>query len=229
MKKSIAAVEYSVQVGVYKTQTTPKGLQTLSPLFTEKIRTNLYRFTTDHYMSYASADSMKRVARREGVKDAFIVVYRNGVQSALSSVPVAERLTRSTSETSNVASASLPKSASNSAAANPLASNVEAAKTSQTFPSAVTTGGKIVYRVQIGAFKNNIPFTAVVTFLNIADKGITQLTDDRGLHIFYAGNLDNFSSASTLREEIVSKGVTDAFVVALQDGKRVALTDEMKK
>ncbi|HQV99314.1 MAG TPA: hypothetical protein PLZ91_03230 [Bacteroidia bacterium] len=227
VKKSLAAIEYSVQVGVYKTQITPKGLQTLTPLFTEKIRSNLYRFTTDHYMSYASADSMKKVARREGVKDAFIVVYRNGVQSALSSVPIAERTKQSSSITNTVASTSVPSKTSTST--KPSLSNVEDARSPQNFPSAVTSGGKIIYRVQIGAFKNNIPFTAVVTFLNIADKGITQLTDDRGLHIFYAGTLDNFSSASALREEIVSKGVTDAFVVALQDGKRVTLTEEMKK
>lgn len=228
VKKSLAAIEYAVQVGVYKTQTTPKGLKTIAPLFTEKIRNSLYRFTTDHYFSYASADSMKRIARREGVKDAFIVVYRNGVQSALSSVPVAERTTRSIPDVRNVPSVVIPESTSSLTTAKSADSNVEDAKSLQSFPSAVTTGGKIIYRVQIGAFKNNIPFTAVVAFLNIADKGITQLTDERGLHIFYAGVLDNFSSASALRDEIVSKGVSDAFVVALQDGKRVVLTDEMK-
>ncbi len=221
VKKSLAVVEYAVQVGVYKTQTTPRGLQTLTPLFTEKIRNNLYRFTSDHFVSYASADSMKRIARREGVKDAFIVVYRNGVQSALSSVPVAERRTTPSSALPVRTTPSQP------AETTPVVSNPVVSPKS-TLPTAVEGGEKIIYRVQLGAFKNNIPFTAVVSFLNVADKGITQQTDDRGLHIFYAGTFGKFSEAAALKAEIVSKGVADAFVVALQGGKRVVLTDAMK-
>ncbi|MFZ7113787.1 MAG: hypothetical protein ACO1G9_00305 [Bacteroidota bacterium] len=218
VKKSLAVVEYAVQVGVYKTQTTPRALQSLTPLFTEKIRNSLYRFTSDHFLSYASADSMKQIARRAGVRDAFIVVYRNGVQSALASVPVAERNTRPAilaPETSVSKPETKPAPVANT-------------NTLPSFPSATTTGGEIIYRVQLGAFKNNIPFTAVVSFLNVADKGITQQTDDRGLHIFYAGTFTKFSDAAALKAEIVTKGVTDAFVVALQDGKRVVLTDAMK-
>ncbi|MBL0103796.1 MAG: hypothetical protein IPP51_08595 [Bacteroidetes bacterium] len=65
---SIAAVEYAVQVGVYRSSTAPRVLAPLMPLLTEQIRANLYRFTTDHFSDYATADSMKRVARRNGVK-----------------------------------------------------------------------------------------------------------------------------------------------------------------
>jgi tetratricopeptide (TPR) repeat protein/cell division protein FtsN len=221
VKRSLAVVEYAVQVGVYKTQTTPRALQSLTPLFTERIRNNLYRFTSDHYVSYASADSMKQIARRAGVRDAFIVVYRNGVQSALSSVPIAER--RATSSPS-VPVRTTPSQPTES---RPVTSTPAVSPTSS-LPTAVESGEKIIYRVQLGAFKNNIPFTAVVSFLNVADKGITQQTDDRGLHIFYAGSFDKFSDAATLKTEVVSKGVTDAFVVALQGGKRVVLTDAMK-
>jgi hypothetical protein len=88
--------------------------------------------------------------------------------------------------------------------------------------------GRIVYKVQIGAFKNNIPYNAIESFLSIRDKGITRQTDDRGLHIFYAGEFTDFSSASRLREEITATGLTDAFVVALRNGKRIVITDDMK-
>ncbi len=207
IKTSFAAVEYAVQVGVFRTANIPSGLKTLMPLFTEQINPRLYRFTSDHYSEYASADSMKRIARREGVKDAFIVVYRNGVQATLASVPVAERKTNS-----------IPLNSSSVLAETTVAPAIDK-----------TANEKIVYHVQLGAFKNNIPFSSVVTFLAVADKGITQLTDDRGLHIFYAGTCDAFSIANTLKDEIVQKGISDAFVVALQNGKRIPITDEMKK
>jgi hypothetical protein len=63
----------------------------------------------------------------------------------------------------------------------------------------------------------------VEAFLRISDKGISQLTDERGLHIFYAGNYTEHKQAVTLLEDIVSKGIKDAFVVALKDGKRVPI------
>ena len=217
LKTSFAALEYAVQVGVFKSATVPNGLKKLMPLFTEQIRTNLYRFTSDHYSQYTSADSMKRVARNGGVKDAFIVVYRNGVQASLASVPLADRrIIISTSVAAPQLETTL-NDRQNNLNAN-LASTVPTVKDET-----------IIYRVQLGAFKNNIPFSSVVTFLAVADKGITQLTDERGLHIFYAGNCDSFLNAASLREEIVSKGIDDAFVVALKDGKRIPITDEMKK
>jgi cell division protein FtsN len=217
IKSSIATVEYAVQVGVFRSTVVPTGLRTLMPLFTEKIRTNLFRFTTDHYVDYAAADSMRRIARNEGVKDAFIVVYRNGVQSALSSVPLAERKVRITSTSNQIAT-------TNSAASQ----NQDVTRNNSTSVATATGDEKVTYKVQLGAFKNNIPFSSVVSFLSVADKGITELTDDRGLHIFYAGNVSSYSAAVAMRDEIVQKGVTDAFVVALKNGKRVVITEEMK-
>ena len=88
----------------------------------------------------------------------------------------------------------------------------------------------LIFKVQIGAYKNNVPFNLIESYLAISDKGITQQMDERGLHIFYAGgSFKDFNTALNLRTEIVGKGVTDAFVVALKDGKSIPLTDEMKK
>ena len=207
--KSVAAVEYAVQVGVYRSETAPVAIRPLMPLFTEKIKNNLYRFTTDHFIDYATADSMKRVARAKGVKDAFIVVYRNGAMSNLASVPVSERRKTTANSVSVLTNA-------NSSSALDQSSNDVAVSTA---PSASREG--LVYRVQLGAFRNNIPFSSVVAFLQVADKGITQQTDDRGLHIFYAGEFTDYESAVALRAEIVAKGITDAFVVTLKDGKRI--------
>jgi hypothetical protein len=80
-----------------------------------------------------------------------------------------------------------------------------------------------VYKVQIGAFRNDVPYHVVESFLLISDKGITRKKDERDLHIFYAGNFKDLASASGLREEINSKGIKDAFVVVLQDGKRISI------
>jgi hypothetical protein len=88
------------------------------------------------------------------------------------------------------------------------------------------TSSEMVYKVQIGAFKNQLPYNIVETYLTIIDKGITHRTDERGLVIFYAGNLKDLASATKLRQEITAKGIKDAFVVVLQNGKRVSIPKE---
>ncbi|HNP49740.1 MAG TPA: hypothetical protein PKL85_12935, partial [Bacteroidia bacterium] len=91
---------------------------------------------------------------------------------------------------------------------------------------AVTEG--IVFRVQLGAFKNNVPYQMVEAFLKITDKGISQETDKRGLHIFYTGSFTDYTKAMQLKEEIVNLGVKDAFVVALRNGERIPISEAFK-
>ena len=87
----------------------------------------------------------------------------------------------------------------------------------------------LIYKVQIGAYKNDVPYSVIEGYLQITDKGIARETDDRNLNIFYAGSdFTTFSAADILRNEITGKGVKDAFVVALSEGKRIAITDDMK-
>ena len=68
----------------------------------------------------------------------------------------------------------------------------------------------------------------VEAFLNISEKGITRETDSRGLHIFYAGSFTDYRLALALRQEVVDKGVTDAFIVALRNGQRITISEALK-
>ncbi len=72
-----SAFEYAVQVGVYKKSVVPRQLLSLIPLNAELYKNNLYRFTTGHYSVRSSADSMKQVAVNAGVKDAFVIIYKD--------------------------------------------------------------------------------------------------------------------------------------------------------
>lgn len=49
-----------------------------------------------------------------------------------------------------------------------------------------------------------------------------------GLYRYFAGTFDNYQAAASYADIARTKGVSDAFVVALRDGKRVRLTSEMK-
>ena len=104
---------------------------------------------------------------------------------------------------------------------------LSAAKTIQIKPSVPSK--EVVYKVQIGAYKKDVPFKMIESYIAINDKGITTQLDDRDLHLFFAGDFTNYKGADELRLEIINKGVKDAFVVALQNGKRVPISEEIKK
>ena len=56
--------------------------------------------------------------------------------------------------------------------------------------------------------------------------GITEENDPRGLQIFYAGSFADMDSARRLREEIISRGVKDAFIVSFSGGKRTIVREK---
>ena len=199
-------IEYSVQIGVYRNAEAPAAIASIQPLQTVPTKSNLYRFTSGRYVNRSSADSAKVQIIKLGVKDAFVVVYKNGVVLNNDN----ERLAVNNVKTKENINSVVTKNETNS--------------------ESVSQSGQLIFKIQIGAFKNDVPYNMVESFLAVINKGISVKTDDqRGLHIFYIGNCITYNEASVLQTEIVSKGVKDAFIVALKEGKRIPITEEMKK
>jgi hypothetical protein len=193
--------EYAIQVGVYRNSVAPILIASLNPLQTEEVKSGLFRFTYGHFTDYKQAEVAKQSAIATGVKDAFIVAYRK---------------TGSTNVTTHAA------------AKIPAIAVPEEKVESKIKPEAMPSKG-LVYKVQIGAYKKDIPYSLVESFEGIMDMGISKATDANDLHVFYAGNCQNYSEAQKLKEEISGKGVKDAFIVALKDGKRVPISESMKE
>jgi hypothetical protein len=212
----LSTKEFTVQVGVFNTTEVPSRISAMSPLQYLKTNSNKFKFTFGRFNNRRNAESAKIYAINAGVKDAFIIPFRKGTP-----VNQAEPESDISSVANSINNAVSPGTVH--------ANNSSTADINSEIEEVVTTNGKVSYKVQIGAYKTNIPYNLVESYVSIMDKGITHKTDDRGLHIFYVGNFENFKQASALLQEVLSKGVKDAFVVALKDGKRIPLTDEMKK
>ena len=202
-------LQYSVQVGVYRTANPPAILSSLEPIYSEALSRGLYRFTSGRYENRSDAEAAKSNAINQGIKDAFVVAVKGSRNVAMPST-VSPRTSntenRIASSENTIASDAVNENVKN----NPLSEGVR-------------------FKVQLGAFRQNVPFETVDAFLKVSDKGIVRETDERGLNIFYAGDFSDFESARLLKEEVVIKGVSDAFVVAIQGGKRIPLTDVLKE
>jgi hypothetical protein len=84
----------------------------------------------------------------------------------------------------------------------------------------------IVFKVQIGAFKDEVPLEIANQFLKLATKGIKNYKDANGLTIYTLGNFKTYEEASLLKNEIGAI-VKDAFIVAYNDGNKISV-DEAK-
>jgi len=81
----------------------------------------------------------------------------------------------------------------------------------------------LVFRVQIGAFKNPIALDAF--------KGLTPIggeTTPQGFIRYQAGLFDKYNNANAVKNDLKKLGYRDAFVVAYLNGKRINLADALE-
>lgn len=81
----------------------------------------------------------------------------------------------------------------------------------------------VVYKVQVGAFRNELPLEAFSDMTPVAGEHA-----GNGLVRYTAGMFTSAESASEAGKKVRDRGYRDAFVVAYMDGKRVPLREAMQ-
>lgn len=230
---------YTVQIGVFSKQVTRGQLYNLRPIYTEKLPNGLYRYTAGIYNQSSKLLEDKRKVVDLGVKDAFVSAYYNAKR-----IPFAEGQKIQTEnnnlkmETENpiIFSGALNSNQvtnTNAAVTNTPATNVVTNPTVTPFTNNVTTGptptadngvktddAGISFKVQIGAYMNQVPNEVAAKFSNIKTWPV-QNSVINGLYIYTIGNFNALSFAKQLRDEAVSLGITDAFITVYKDGKKL--------
>lgn len=234
---------YTVQIGVYSKQITKAQLNNLRPIYTEKLPNGLYRYTAGIYNQSARLLEDKKKVIDLGVKDAFVSAYYNAKR-----IPFAEAQKLQT-ENSNLkmetenpiifASGSQENLTANPAPNNNLPVNNTTAPVNNTTPATnafsngVTTGPLptaengvktddtgISFKVQIGAYKNQVPNDVASKFLNIKTWPVQNVVIN-GLYIYTIGNFSGLEFAKKLKEEAISIGIQDAYITVYKDGKKL--------
>ncbi len=95
-------------------------------------------------------------------------------------------------------------------------------------PASVTDEKGVVFKIQIGAFNEEVPLPIANKFLRIARMGVKNYEDERGLTVYTVGAYSNYEDANKAKAAVVSQGITDAFIVAYSDGKKITI-DEAKQ
>lgn len=79
--------------------------------------------------------------------------------------------------------------------------------------------GDVVYRVQLGAFKNKISTSVFNT-----SAGVLELKTGENVYRYVTKGFRTIEEAAAVRADLVIQGYSDAFVTAYKDGKRIPMS-----
>ena len=149
----------------------------------------------------------------------FVVVYYNGKKITLDKAKTLISANAALANTSVVSTAVSINT--NATSTNPT--NLVAIKDTTTTKTAVDKTG-IIFKVQLGAYKNDVPVDIVNKLLDAVTDGSLQHTKDNdGLTIYTSGNFTDYKSANAYKDALIAKGITDAFVIAYQKGVKISV------
>lgn len=85
---------------------------------------------------------------------------------------------------------------------------------------------KIVLQIQIGAYKNQLPTEVLSKFIELEDVNQTEIKG--GITRYTAGSFTSYEEAESYLETVKSKGLTNAFIIAIYNGLLMPLEEALK-
>ncbi|NOR86627.1 MAG: hypothetical protein GQ527_03365, partial [Bacteroidales bacterium] len=161
--------------------------------------TNFVRYFSGSFTDIECAMIRRNNLRSSGYPDAFIKSWKNG--ESISLLGMAENTNRTNV---NLTASSTTQS---------LVNNIDFSATN------ISSLSGVYYTVQVGVYSR--PRTSAMIF------GISPLYHKRlanGYWVYYSGIFKSIADANLKKDEIVTKGVSDAFIVAYSDGQAVSFS-----
>ncbi|MBK7668951.1 MAG: hypothetical protein IPJ32_17380 [Sphingobacteriaceae bacterium] len=231
--EQINGLLFTVQIGVYSRQVTRGQLYNLSPIFTEKLPSGLYRYTAGIYNVKDHLSTDRARVNGIGIKDAFSSAYYNG-----------KRITFTQAEQIKNDSVNLKMEVENPIVFPAVADVAPANNTTggvtpvvAPFSNGVTTGPAptaengvkvgeegLSFRVQIGAYKNQVPAEIAANFQKIKEWPVDNKLIN-ALYIYTVGNFTDVKFAKQLKDQMIGLGIGDAFVSVYQNGKKLTYAE----
>jgi len=194
---------YKIQIGVFKNLKTHAYFKGIQPISAESIESKgTIRFFGGLFSKYELSRAALREVKRLGFKDAFIVAFRDGKKISVKRARVLESTTFPT-ETSG----------------KPIGFSEKSPAGEQ----------KPYYKIQIGVFSKPINSALYQTFKSYAgEKDLDLEKKANGIMVYTIGNFINFESATFFKEDLVKKGLKDAFIRAYRGEKKIPISQALK-
>jgi hypothetical protein len=223
-----AGLIFQVQVGAYRNPIPQDLFGPYAPIMGQKLDNGITRYRAGLFKKYEDAIQARNEIRTKGYGDAFVVVYVDGEK--LTGGQARDILAQAKSK--EIISIELisgvltlePLADSTAKVDDPTDSNTEyyndpeAAEASQV---EVIMG--LFYTVQVGVYSKPVKLDQL---FNLSELN-SELTSS-GVIRYTTGRFDDLTAASNQKELAREKGVSDAFITAYYNGKRISLTEAKK-
>ncbi|RMG75932.1 MAG: hypothetical protein D6707_12815, partial [Bacteroidetes bacterium] len=231
---------FKVQVGAFRNPISPEIFKGFAPITGEKTESGLTRYTAGYFKSLNSANEAKNEIRALGYSDAFVVAYYNGER-----IPIykARQLMESSAATQpELAENNTPspviaeeKTFENTAAVSqPVHTNSNAIVNQPVTVNNNNAGGAAVstdvsklkglfFTVQVGVYSKPVPASKLY---NISP--LNSEVTENGYIRYSSGIYTDINQATAAKNKIVDIGISDAFVTAYFNGKRISIAEAKK-
>lgn len=243
--KNVSMVEglfYTVQIGVFSKPVKTTEFYNIQPLYIETTPDGYFRYNTGIYNDITIANDAKNKVVGEGITDAFVTRYYKGKRlsvleaarvtaqgsTVMATSPDMNKLPTFNNKMSpNVSPQSLMDRAKEN---NKAITNQSTSSKSTSLKEEKKSNEKpnIIFKVQIGVFKDQVPLDVANKFLKINKKGISNYVDENGLIIYTVGNYKTWAEAEKERLEIIEQDILDPFIIADNNGKRISVEQAKK-
>jgi epidermal growth factor receptor substrate 15 len=231
----VKGLVYTIQIGVYRKMVTAGQLYNIQPLYYEQLDNGLYRYTTGVYNNLKDAGEAKNIAVGFGISDAFVTAYRGGKRISMDQAAVLVAQNGQSVFDQREGMNKMPNQLRIGTAAVQQKREEAPAKVETPKIDVTKKGGnqtstnvdlsQLFFKVQLGAFRNEVPVEVLNKYLAMAGKGISNIKSEDGLTIYMVGSFSNREEAQRLKESVVADGIPDAFVVAVYQGKRITMEE----
>jgi len=213
---------FQVQVGAYRKAIPQDLFGAYAPLMGQKLNNGIIRYRAGLFKKYDQALEARDEIRSKGYSDAFVVAYVDGER--LTGAQARSILDQAKEKASDDADLMVREpSSSDRKPTEDVVSDVENKPEYYNDPEAaeakqveVMTG--LFYAVQVGVYSKPVKLAELFNLTELN----SELTES-GFIRYTTGRFVDIGEAQSRREVARSKGVSDAFITAYYNGKRISL------
>lgn len=227
---------FKVQIGAFTSPVNAEAFREFSPVVGEKRSNSKYiRYLAGNFADKASAYQAQGKIRTLGYSDAFVVAYCDGervplyqVEELIASGKCAPSPTllaaQETNNSTNLASTNTAVSVQQTMSSSQIEQLSSYNKAPNASPAtAVEVVRGLFYTVQIGVYNSPVPSSRLFNVTPV----FSQLTEKSQIR-YSTGKFDDVAAAVIRKNEIRQIGISDAFVTAYYNGKRITVAEANK-